>query len=351
MRKPLMLLFLASVPFWLSACGDDDDEGTPPGGGGPDTELPAETWSWVDVTGSACGNGQPTGIGVNPTKDSDDLFIYMQGGGACWDEQTCFVARTATNLATGYQATQFQSETTRGAPFFSRTQAENPFRDMSYVFVPYCTGDVHAGTAVQTYGSRQVHHKGASNVDAWLPRLVSTFPNVKRVFLGGSSAGAFGAQLHYERVAAAFPQAEVHVLADSGQMINPNGNLVTTWFNNWGVSVPAACTGCETDFTRYPAYLADTYPESRFALLAWDQDVVLRTFFAYPAATYETLTRQLLTTAYDGNANARYYVKNGANHTFLGTFNDITSTTGVALDDWLSGWVDGNPTWNNVLEP
>jgi hypothetical protein len=234
---------------------------------------------------------------------------------------------------------------------FSRTEAANPFQDMSFIFVPYCTGDVHAGNAVQTYGTNQVHHRGAANVQAWLPRLAATFPTTQRVFLAGSSAGAFGAQLNYERVVAAFPSAKVHVLADSGQMMTPAGPLLNLWLTQWGMTIPAGCTDCTTDFTKYPAYLADRYPESRFGLLAWDQDTVLRTFFGYPAETYRTLTLQLLTSSYDGRANARYFLKRGPQHTFLGSLNTLTSTPGVTLNTWVTWWVEGDAAWSNVLEP
>ncbi len=89
---------------------------------------------------------------------------------------------------------------------------------MSFVCVPYFTGDVHAGDNVMNYPAagtqvpaRTVHHKGAKNLDAFLVRLHDTFPDAARVFLVGSSAGAFGAQqLNYQRVAAAWPAAEVH---------------------------------------------------------------------------------------------------------------------------------------------
>jgi len=371
MRKLLLLLLLASVSLWFTACGDDKppcdsaadpgcaDAGVPPGNGGTDAGTdtgPAiianpEVWTWVDVTGTECGNGARTGLGINPTSASQDVYIYMQGGGACWDEFTCFIQPSASNVSTGYQSAQFQADNTKNASMFNRGDATNPFRSMSFIFVPYCTGDVHAGNAVRTYGSKQVHHKGAANVEAWLPRLAATFPTARRVFLAGSSAGAFGAQLNYERVAATFPGAEVHVLADSGQMVTPAGSLQSTWFTNWGVTIPAACTNCTTDFARYPAYLAATYPASRFGLLAWDRDTVLRTFFGYTADTYETLTFQLLTSSYDGRTNAKYFLKQGTQHTFLGGLGTITSTTGVPLKDWVTQWVEGNAAWNNVLEP
>ena len=65
------------------------------------------------------------------------------------------------------------------------TQLANPFRDASFVYVPYCTGDIYGGEAVQTYTSGQtsktVHHMGRANVKAFLSRLVPTFP--------GSGAG------------------------------------------------------------------------------------------------------------------------------------------------------------------
>ncbi|WP_164015382.1 pectin acetylesterase-family hydrolase [Pyxidicoccus trucidator] len=376
MRKLLLTLFFASVPLWFAACGDDDDDtcdrelnpecidaGTP--GGNADAGFDAgtadpdgglaivadpEVWTWVDVAGTACGNGAQTGIGINPTNASTDLYIFMQGGGACWDELTCFTRPSASYLSTGYQAAQFQTEGSRNLYMFNRVQEANPFQDMSFIFVPYCTGDVHGGNAVQTYGANQVHHKGAANVQAWLPRLAATFPTTQRVFLAGSSAGAFGAQLNYERVIAAFPSAEVHVLADSGQMITPAGPLLNTWLTNWGVSIPAACTDCTTDFTKFPAYLADTYPDTRFGLLAWDQDNVLRAFFGYPAATYRTLTLQLLTSSYDGRANAKYFLKVGTQHTFLSGLNTITSTTGVTLNTWVTQWVTGDAAWSNVQE-
>jgi len=380
MRKLLLTLFFAAVPLGFAACGDDDDDnscrpelegdctdaGTPGGNedagtdagtgdAGPDGGLaitaPSEVWTWVDVVGTACGNGAQTGIGVNPTNASTDLYIYMQGGGACWDEQTCFTRPGASNLRTGYQAAQFQSEGSLNLYMFSRTEAANPFQDMSFIFVPYCTGDVHAGNAVRTYGTNQVHHRGAANVQAWLPRLAATFPTTQRVFLAGSSAGAFGAQLNYERVVAAFPSAKVHVLADSGQMITPAGPLLNLWLTQWGMTIPAGCTDCTTDFTKYPAYLADRYPESRFGLLAWDQDTVLRTFFGYPAETYRTLTLQLLTSSYNGRANARYFLKRGPQHTFLGSLNTLTSTPGVTLNTWVTWWVEGDAAWRNVLEP
>jgi hypothetical protein len=317
----------------------------------------AETWTWVGFPDSACGNGAATGIGVNLTTRSTDVLIYMQGGGACWDTFTCGPLQTATAIDTGYTASSFNGDNTKLAPPFSRSTATNPFKDMSYVYVPYCTGDVHAGDAVTTYpassspvvAEKTVHHKGAANMRAYLTRLAATFPNATRVFVSGSSAGAYGAEFNFAAVKAAFPNAEIHVLADCGQMINPAGTTLAQWVAAWNLQVPAGCTGCDTDFTKYPTWLFSTYPQSRFALLAYTQDGVLSQFFGYSGADFETQTRALLTTEYVPTSNAKYYLVSGNSHVMLGNLNTITNNN-VTLLDWTSAFVTGTG-WASVNPP
>ncbi len=315
----------------------------------------AETWTWVGFPDSACGNGAATGIGVNLTTRSTDVLIYLQGGGACWDPYTCGPLNTATAINSGYGASDFTNDGTKSAAPFSRATASNPFKNMSYVYVPYCTGDVHAGDAVTTYPAtgqvpeKTVHHKGAANMRAYLARLAATFPSATRVFVSGSSAGAYGAEFNFAAVKAAFPGAEVHVLADCGQMINPAGSTLSQWVAAWNLQVPASCTDCASDFTRYPAWLFSTYPESRFALLAYTQDGVLRQFFGYQPADFETQTRALLTSDYDPSSNAKYYLVAGDSHVMLGNLNTITNNN-VTLLDWTSAFVSGTG-WASVSPP
>lgn len=328
--------------------------GTASGDAGTPISAPSETWTWVDFPDSACGNGVPTGIGVNLTSRSRDVFIYLEGGGACWDGITCFVLRSAVRIETGYTSATFASEAVRNAPFFNRSNANNPVKDMSYVYVPYCTGDVHAGDAVRAHDAqnpnRLVHHKGGKNMEAFLYRLKATFPDAQRVFLSGSSAGAYGAQLNFPRVKDAWPQAEVHALADCGQMVNPTGTRLTDWLSAWNVTVPADCTDCTTDFPKYPAYLATRYPQSRFALLAYEEDNVLRQFFGYDAATFRTQTLDLLTTKYDGRTNAKYFLVPGSNHVMLDDLFTLLGPGGVPLLTFTSDFLSGDAAWANVKQ-
>jgi hypothetical protein len=324
----------------------------PPDAGQP-IIAPVETWTWQDFPNSACGNGVPTGVAVNISTRTRDVFLYLQGGGACWNGLTCGVIKSASNVDTGYTSASFAGDGTKNAPPFSRTNAANPLKDMSFVYVPYCTGDVHAGDAVQVYDvpngpQMTVHHKGGKNMDAFLVRLKDTFPDAQRIFLSGSSAGAYGAQLNYERVAKAWPNAEVHVLADCGQMVTPNGTLLADWLAMWNFAIPSDCTDCTTDFTKYPAYLAQKYPTRRFGLLAYTQDQVLRQFFGYDPATFQQKTEALLTGVYDGRANAKYFLVASQEHVMLDNLLTLTGPGNVPLVTWTSQWLSGDAAWANV---
>ena len=105
-------------------------------------------------------------------------------------------------------------EVSANVGILDRTNAANPVKDWSFVYVPYCTGDFHGGNNVTTVpgasGPPQ-HFVGYANVGMYLDRLVPTFHNATRILLAGLSAGGFGAVFNYARVAEAFGATPVTV--------------------------------------------------------------------------------------------------------------------------------------------
>ena len=86
-------------------------------------------------------------------KPGDDkrLLIYFNGGGACWDNNTCLAS-----LKIGPQPTYNPTITQNNDPVSSggildTNNIENPFKDYSMVFLPYCTGDIHIGSKNTVY--------------------------------------------------------------------------------------------------------------------------------------------------------------------------------------------------------
>lgn len=331
----------------------------PDGGLGVDAApLPGTpgSWTWVDVPGMQCDDGSPTGIAVNPAPGGgSSLFIYFMGGGACWDASSCFVLNTSVHGPFG-QA-QWEANAPSLAQPLDRTRATNPFRDASYVFVPYCTGDLHGGSHVATYdvlGPRMFAHVGHLNVEALLPRVRATWPAPTRVIVSGSSAGGFGATLNYDFIRSAYPGATAALIDDAGPLLEGDGipaDERSAWWANWhlGDLVDPLCPDCRADFSRfYPALVAKV-PQDRMALLTSLQDSVIRTYFLILlGADFEQRLRALVADRLAPTATFRTYAIPGESHTMLGTVTTTTTTGGVTLESWLSAMLTGDAGWVTV---
>ena len=99
-----------------------------------------------------CNDGTPTGFAIN-VQDTSDLFIFFEGGGACWDYLTCVVAHRDDTVPSGRRSGRRASRCCREQ--FDRTRTTNPFRNATMIYVPYCTGDLHVGDNVA-----DVHRRG-----------------------------------------------------------------------------------------------------------------------------------------------------------------------------------------------
>ncbi len=317
--------------------------------------APNEQWTWVDFPDALCGNGSPTGIAVNLTNRSSRVFVYMMGGGACWDQATCYELRTAANLDSGYTSANFARDRVQyeRAGFWNRADMTNPFRDASFVFIPYCTGDVHGGDKINSYDSanpeQRTYHVGARNVAHYLQRLMPTFASADRIWLTGSSAGGVGAALSWPRFQAAFPMARVDLLNDAGQLCDANNGRARDWRRAWALPVPPDCAECATSLAANVVWMHRTMgPGRRSGLMATLQDATLRGFYTVNPATFEMATRALLTQAYDPNMNTRYFVMPGTMHTYWGGWDTIMAADGTRVRNWITAWATDDPSWRNV---
>jgi hypothetical protein len=127
-----------------------------------------------------------------------------------------------------------------GGGFGDFTNPDNPFKDWSYVWIPYCSCDVHWGDNGITYPpqlifpEKHVEHRGYSNaklVEKWAREH---FVNPTDIFVTGGSAGSYGAMMHGIHLSEVYPASSISVLGDGGNGIIPQDWLVDR-FANWGV--------------------------------------------------------------------------------------------------------------------
>lgn len=317
--------------------------------------VPANTWTWVDFPDARCGNGTATGIGVNFNPSSTRLVIFFEGGGACSDYSSCYVTGTASYVSSGYTKRDFDSgKPYSRVPLFTRTDTRNPFTDANYVYVPYCTGDVHSGTKVQplTNGvqTKDTYFVGYSNVSAYLARLQATFPNLTGGLVSGWSAGGFGAAFNWEQVQKAFPAARIDDLDDSGPPFMPNGDKWNTWLTTWGIPVPADCAECKLDPQAFIDYYGAKYDGiAHYGLLSYTNDSVISSYYNMTRRQFRKGLYGLAAESMDPLSSFKYFFVEGSSHVMLSW--DQTGPNGVKLSDWVNQMVKSDPNWKSVAPP
>ena len=322
------------------ADGSDADAAAP-------ISAPDDTWTWVDFPDSKCASGTPTGIAVSPHAGATTLLIYLEGGGSCHDASSCWGASPTANNVAGYDATTFASAKQRNYPVLNRTFSGNPMSAMSMAYVPYCTGDVHAGTRevdLQVGGAtKPTYFWGATDMDMFLARLVPTFPTVTRVILLGTSAGGFGSFMTFDHVARAFG-VRVDIVDDSGPAIPAKGGATTSPnFATWGVVPPSGCSSC-AGFRDVLDFDRTEQPSSAYAFLSFAEDPTIAPDFGYdPVTEYPTVMSDY-SASFSSDSHAHtFIVTNKEQHVV-----ETDPTLAPQYLPWLTRVVNDDPTWANA---
>jgi hypothetical protein len=256
----------------------------------PTTGMPLDTpdgaWKYHEFPDTWCRNGTKAGITVFKNSASKKVMFFFEGGGACFDGQTCLTNPEAVDATD-------KSGPTGGV--FDRTNAANPVKDWNFVYLPYCTGDVFGGTRADvTIDGATGPQKfvGYLNSQAFLQRVVPTFKDATDVLVTGVSAGGFGASTNVILIQRAFPNLKVKLINDSGP---PMGSptlatcLQKKWRETWGFdqSVLKDCgANCPNpdDFSfDYGVHLAKTFKGRYSGLIESAEDGIITGFYGIGA--------------------------------------------------------------------
>lgn len=306
----------------------------------------------------------------------DGLVVFFNGGGACWDSKTCSKPRLAGDRAlfsgkddqdaSGvYKAELLPGDgPNKMTGLLDRSNSQNPVRDWSMVFVPYCTGDVHSGSTTAHYSFPvtgkpfTIEHRGWDNMQVILHWMRAHVPQPTQLLVSGSSAGAYGAATHYAALRALYPQARSVFLGDSGQGVTtPQFERVRN--RNWNYQLPASVFGADaqhTPDTTVVAKLAAHFPADRFAQFTSIHDATQTAFFAQmqPAqpchAWTNTMGRELLSR--QASPNFRSYVAQGKTHTILrAPLFFAEQSAGVPFTTWLGALLNNDSLPANASCP
>ncbi len=355
------------LPFFLSALLVGCSSADPGGGGTPATRAfgaPNEQWTFVPIDGAKCGNGSPTGIGVNPTAASNKVVIFLEGGGACYEAKGCTGPMPSASHFMGYGATELadyaKNDGAKG--IFDRTDPKNPFRGFNFVFVPYCTGDVHTGDKVKVDGGVTLNFVGQRNLKAMLPKVVANFPAPDKVVFAGSSAGGFGSMYDFWLVDDAFGGKNTLLIDDSGPFFPmPVVVALTIVVDLWGLpdTVAPGCPKC-LDTTSddgglqqlIPLY-AKTRAGRRLSLLSSVRDKTISERLFLKQDDFQKALTDLADKTVPLDKDMHVFFMPGETHVWLhgdtktGKLSDVASN-GTTLDVFLQREIDGDPAWADV---
>ncbi|MGB1139505.1 MAG: pectin acetylesterase-family hydrolase [Halioglobus sp.] len=278
---------------------------------------------------------------------SQDLVIFLQGGGACWSE-LCLSTESATP---GIPS----------AGILDPALDANPMKDWNVSYFNYCDGGLHAsdrdwGPVGGDLNNRK--QRGLHNLSAGLDVTARTFPQPRRIVLTGSSGGGFGTIFALPLVRKVYPDVPIDVLNDSGVGVSKDGQPEFTelLFNDWNMEafIPASCgRDCYADghLTGYFDWQLQQDPSHQQGMMSYKNDFVISVTFAGvgPEAFERDLLREMAELEALHPGRVASFIADGPDHTFLQFDIENLSAGGVTVVEWVESFLSGEG-WETTID-
>lgn len=272
-----------------------------------------------------CGDGSPYKFFVQYNEQASDLTVTLEGGGACFDYETCTgnagqMQPYRLGGISDNMMTSLNSPIVALYPHLGRVDNGVPTNKYNHVFFPYCTADVYSGDIDKTYRKldengdevldedgnpieKTVRHRGRRNMLAAQDWLADKFGNGKtgQMLVIGHSAGATGTTVSYPLIRDSIePKCSAGVI-DSGPIFpagGPQAQQVAIVKKAWALDQATGEPGDERpsfieqldqqldtgsrtikrDLANVSEALSRTFPNDRFLLAAFQEDLIFSNF-------------------------------------------------------------------------
>ncbi len=184
----------------------------------PELKGEPEIGKWYRITpaGTKSSDGSEW-HGLIRLGTENKVVVYFFGGGASINGYTS--ERGKEFFATTASVQDFVASGGIGS-----SAEENPFRDWTFLVLPYASGDFHSGTGEYHYtdGGKEkiVYHNGYNNYSAFMDAAKPYVGEPDTLLVTGFSAGGFATSLLADDVIDRFPSAEnITVCVDSSLLL------------------------------------------------------------------------------------------------------------------------------------
>ena len=184
----------------------------------PELEGSPIEGEWYQVTpDDAIASDGSEWHGIFRKGSENKVVVYFFGGGVSITGET-------SEGGTDFFATTMMGQDFVAQGGIGSTIDENPFKDWTFIVIPYASGDFHAGTGEFHYTEngkeKVVYHNGYNNYTSYMNIVKEYIEEPDTLLITGFSAGGFATSLLADDVIEHFPEAEnITVCVDSSLIL------------------------------------------------------------------------------------------------------------------------------------
>lgn len=184
----------------------------------PELEGSPIEGEWYQVTpDDAIASDGSEWHGIFRKGSENKVIVYFFGGGVSITGET-------SEGGTDFFATTMMGQDFVAQGGIGSTIDENPFKDWTFIVIPYASGDFHAGTGEYHYAEngkeKVVYHNGYNNYTSYMNIVKEYIEEPDTLLITGFSAGGFATSLLADDVIEHFPEAEnITVCVDSSLIL------------------------------------------------------------------------------------------------------------------------------------
>ncbi len=314
--------------------------------------------------GPICIAGTPYSVFTRAGK-RNKLLIFEQGGGACWqDFYNCNVL------------SEVQEPPTARVGIWDFDSKDNPFKDYSIVYMPYCDGSVFTGdndvfdpafgAAIGVPSAVVRFHRGLRNQSAGMDVAKAVFPHARKITVAGSSAGGVGAVGFAPFLVRSIygNNIKLTVFNDAGPITTNQAAVdgIRARRDDWQVGqfYPASCDECGDEVgdesTAIIKWRLANDSTIREAFYETDADLTNRFFLdllSDPAGFRDLIVSEhgLINTLFPKRYK-RFIVAGDTSHTALQSpLFYLQDANGTLLNDWTKAFLKGKKKkWVDIVE-